>query len=267
MTSAFGGELRRWRQVRRLSQLALAVEADVSQRHLSFLETGRSQPSREMAVYLGEVLGLPLRERNALLVSAGFAPAYGHASVDEVEASLVRRMLDQLVSAHPFPAVMIDRGWDVISSNQAAGRLVRPFVAPDSPAVTSPLNVMRLMLHPEGFRRHVENWSEVAGDLVSRMRRDRRAAPTDRRMQDRADEMLAYVESTNDVLSSAPVGPGVPPLVLAVHYRMGDEHLRVFSTITTVGSPLDVTLQELSVELFFPADDESERTLTRLTGS
>jgi transcriptional regulator with XRE-family HTH domain len=251
-----GGLLRQWRAARRLSQLALALDADVSSRHLSFVETGRAQPSREMVLRLADALSVPLRERNALLLSAGFAPLFRETDLEAPEMVAARQAVE-FILAHqePYPAIVVDRHWNVLRANGATQRILGRFLAAP-PA--GPLNAMRLVFHPGGLRPFVENWEEVAGALMERLHREA-AGPPDEETRALRDELLAC--------------PGVParwrtpeldrppaPL-LSIVYRKDDLRLAFFTTITTFGTPQDVTLQELRIECFFPADEATRRAL------
>ncbi len=250
----FGALLRRQRAARGYSQERLAGDAEVSTRHLSFLETGRASPSREMVLALGSALEVPLRERNEMLLAAGFAPVYPASSFDEPALAPVRRALDHLLAAHdPFGAVVVDREWNALRVNPGAARLF----AWAMPCCDAPpevfANVLRATLHPGGLRRCLVNFAEVAGAIVDRLQREREREldPARRaRLQAILDEAGELPRATQ----SAPQGP-----VLVLHLRRGDEELRVFTTITTLGTPIDVTAQELHIESYFAADEATER--------
>ncbi len=263
MTATFGPVLRRWRTHRRFSQLQLAAEADVSQRHVSFLETGRAKPSREMVVHLATVLDVPLRERNTMLTAAGFAPLYSETRLEEPAMAQVRHVLEFLLDAHePFPAFVIDRQWTVVMSNEAARRLTAALVDPAE--VGDEVNVMRLSLHPAGMRRFIVNWTEAATLIMDRLRREAAERPTDTALQD----LLAEAESYEGVAElPRRLAPAGSDLLVPVHYRAGDLDLRLFGTIATLGASYDVTVEELRFETFFPADDESEQVLRALAAS
>lgn len=253
----FGELLRSWRQRRRLSQLDLSLEAGVSTRHVSFLETGRSQPSREMVLMLADQLAVPLRERNELLLAAGFAPAYGRRLFDAPELAAVRRAVEQVLAAHhPFPALAVDRQWDVVATNGAAAMLLGSL----PPAMAGPpLNVYRVTLHPEGISGRVANIVEIARYLVHRLRADV-AATGDPALEALLDEVVSYpVVAAAE--RSAPTGPDASDVVVPLRMRHPDGELAMFSTITTFGTPADVTVAELAIELFYPMD---ERTGERL---
>jgi transcriptional regulator with XRE-family HTH domain len=239
--------LRSWRERRRISQLDLALQAGVSARHVSFIETGRSQPSRAMLDRLGEHLEIPLRDRNQILMSAGYAPAYRQSAIEADAMSPVREALDQLLAGHePFPAVAVDRNWNVLTANESTGLLLEG-VAEE--LLTPPMNALRVSLHPRGVAPRIVNLAEYREHLLARLRRQ---------------VMVTGDEETGALLAElmgypAPAEPPPPHAATAevfipMRLRHGDQVLSFFSTITTFGTALDVTLAELSVESFFPAD-------------
>jgi transcriptional regulator with XRE-family HTH domain len=214
-----GALLREWRAARRVSQLALALEAGTSTRHLSYVETGKAQPSREMIARLAEALDMPLRERNALLLAAGYAPEYAETGLDTPELAQVRRAVEFIVGhQEPYPAFVLNRRWDILMANRAAGRVANFLIGG-----TRHANMVRQFFDPHDMRAAVVNWEEVAGDLVRHL---------------------------HDEVAAAP-----PPPLLTVVFRTGSRELRFFSTITTFGTPRDVTIDELRIECAFPADD------------
>lgn len=249
--SPFGQLLQQWRRVRGKSQLDLATEADVSPRHVSFVETGRSQPSREMVLLLATALGVPLRERNALLVAAGYAPVYRETSLDAPELEPARRAL-ALILEHqePYPAVVMNRHWDIVSSNRAAQALFGVLLDRGSPVPVP--NVVRLMFHPDGLRPHVANWEVVASHLIQRVHREAVGGVADAATLALLDEVLAYPGVPAAWRRLDPALPLAP--IIPVAFARGDLSVRYFSTVTTLGTPQDITLQELRVECFFPAD-------------
>ena len=258
-----GPLLKQWRTRRRFSQLDLATEAGVSQRHLSFLETGRSKPSREMLVHLGEVLDVPLRDRNTMLTAAGFAPAYRERSLEDPEMAPIRAAVELIIERHdPYPAFAIDRHWNVLRSSEATGRMMLRLVDPATAPLEHGLNVMRMTLHPDGLRPWIVNWDEVAGELIDRVNRDAAAYPDDPVMQRLAEEMLSYPDVADHLSDADP--DAAPQLVLPVHVKKGDFEVKTFSTLTTIGSPLDITVQELMIEMLFPADEASDETFRQL---
>lgn len=238
--------LRDWRRRRRRSQLDLASASGVSARHLSFVETGRARPSRQLVLHLAEHLDVPLRDRNALLLAAGFAPAYRRTALDATEMAPVREAVAAIVRGHePYPALVLDRQWDVVDTNSAARLLM---VAGVSPALVERPNALRLALHPDGLAPRIVNFAEWAAHLLARLDREI-AASGDPILITLRDELLAYpgvdaAPQAQDVASRLFV-----PLVL----RHEGRELRFLSTVTTFGTARDITVAELSVESFFPA--------------
>lgn len=256
MPEDFAHLLRQHRARRRWSQEKLGLEAGVSSRHLSYLETGKAQPSREMVLLLSDVLGLELRERNALLVGAGFAAVYPMTPLDGPAMAPVNRAIDLLLAQQePYGAVLIDRCWNVLRANNGASRLLGAFLAPGKLPARAATNLVRAMFHPEGIRAAIVNWDEVASLVLDRVERAHHAHPGD-------DDRRALLE---EILTS----PGVAGLprcrlsgaapVAVLRLRHGAGELRFFTLLTTVGTPLDVTAQELTIESFFPADDPTDR--------
>ena len=258
----FGDELRGWRDRRRRSQLDLATEAGVSQRHLSFLETGRSKPSREMVLHLAGVLEVPLREQNTLLTAAGFAPQYAERGLDDPDLDQVRHVLEVLLEAHdPFPAYVVDRTWNLVLANDAAVGFVSMLV---DPSVMAELggNVLRVSLHPEGLRSVVVNWDASAAAIVQRLTREVADRPGDEDLAQLLDEVTAYPGV--DAIEALPSLPSGEDLLIPLHIRTDDLDLRFFTTIATIGAPFDITLEELRLETLLPADRPTEETLREL---
>lgn len=246
------GELiRDWRRRRRLSQLDLAVEAEVSTRHLSFVETGRSRPSRELVLHLAKYLDVPLRERNHLLLAAGFAPAYTQTPLEAEEMSAVREAIDKLLTSHePYPAVIVDGRWNVVSTNRPMDALLEG-VAPE--LLRPPANALRVALHPDGMARQIVNFGEYSDHLMARLRRRLLASP-DPQLAALRDELHAYLRVSDERTASRdPAEMLFSPLVMGMDGRQ----LTFFSTIATFGTALDITLAELSIEAFYPADPET----------
>ena len=266
VTNTFGRALADHRRRRGLSQLDLALEAEVSQRHVSFLETGRAAPSRAMVLHLSEVLDLPLRARNALLHRAGFAPAYPERSMQAPELAPIEAMLDFTLRRHePYPCLVIDAGWNLLRANDATVRLLAAFLAPERmEAFGTRPNLGRLMFHPEGLRPFVRDWEVFAARLLRRGRREAEAqgdaglVDLMRDLGDMAGETLGRAEAAH---GDDPL-PAVLPLTLI--HDMGD--LALFTALTTIGTPIDVTLQEIRLETLFPADTATDARLKRLTG-
>lgn len=239
-----GRLLREWRERRRLSQLELSIQADISARHLSFVETGRSKPTPEMIVRLTEHLDVPLRERNQLLLAGGYAPAYPQHGLDAPELESVRTALSQVLRGHePYPAVVIDRWWDLVEGNAAIAVLVEG-CAPH--LLQPPVNVLRLSLHPEGMASRIVNLGQWRAHLLEQLRR--RAEQTgDARLLELQDELRAYPGGDESV-------PAPHDVVLPMVLRSGDRELALFSIEARVGTATDVTVDELSIETFYPAD-------------
>ena len=239
-----------------MSQLTLATEAGISTRHLSFLEAGRAQPSREMVQLLAGMLDVPLGDRTALLVSAGYAPAYGERPLSAPELEPVRRALQfTLRQQEPFPALVVDGEWNIVMRNEGAARVFDLFLDPDCDPDTAP-NVMRTVFCPDGLRRFIVNWEELAECLVNSLHRQVAATGSDAMARLR-DELLAYPGVPTRWSVPNPTVT-MPPLV-SMHLRKGDLSLTFFSMITTLGTPRDVTLQQLKIECFFPADAATEQ--------
>lgn len=256
MPDPFARLLRLHRVHRRLSQEQLGLEADVSARHLSCLETGKSRPSREMVLLLASVLGLELRDRNTLLASAGFAPVYPTTSLGSLAMAPVSRAIELLLDKQePFGAFVIDRCWNVLRANAGARRLLDHFLDAEVLPARIATNLVRATLHPGALRPHVVNWEEVAGVVLERLERAHHAHPEDGERRSLLEEVRAYPD-VGKIAPSAPPG-GVPAAVL--HLRRGADELRLFALLTTIGTPLDITAQELTIESFFPADDATDR--------
>ncbi len=237
-----------------MSQLDLAAAASTTPRYMSFVETGRSQPSREMVLRLAAALDVPLRDRNGLLVAAGFAPIYPEHDLDHPAIDRVMTALDHVLEQHaPYPAVVMNRRWDVVRVNDGAARLFAGLCAPDP--VPDPANVLRLMLEPGPVRTAVENWDDVAPSLLERARREAVGGVLDLTTADLVHRLRAGPDAT--VFAAAPrsIAPLVP--VIDVHFKYGETTLRWFSMVSTVGTPVDITAQELRLEAFFPSDDDT----------
>jgi transcriptional regulator with XRE-family HTH domain len=239
-----GPLLRDWRQRRRRSQLDLALDAGVSARHLSFVETGRSRPSPEMLLHLAEQLEVPLRDRNHLLLAAGYAPRYGERSLDEPEMTPVRQALDLVLRGHePYPAAVVDRWWEMVAANSGIALLTEG-VAPE--LLAPPVNVMRVALHPEGMAPRIVNLGEWRAHTLERLRHQV-AVTGDSALETLYEEVSGYPGPQGGHGSDTGI---FVPLVL----RSGDRELRFFSTLATFGTAVDITVAELAIESFFPAD-------------
>ena len=249
-----GKLIREWRTRRHLSQMALASDAAVSTRYLSFIETGRARPSREMVLHLAEELQVPLRERNGLLMAAGYAPFFPHRSLEEEEMAPVREALDHFLQAHlPYPAAAVDRHWNLVAANRGIPLLTEG-VAPA--LLESPANVFRIALHPEGMAPRILNFAEWSGYVMARV--SRQAALTgDPELKELYDELAGYpgVGTERHLNGSEPL--------LMHRLRLADEDLSFFSTVTMFGTATDITLAELTLEAFYPADAETRDFLIR----
>jgi transcriptional regulator with XRE-family HTH domain len=251
-----GQMVRDWRTTRGLSQLDLAMHSGFSAKHLSFIETGRTQPSRDALLVLGESLELPLRERNRLLEAGGFARVFNETPLAANEMSRVRSVLQFIIDRHsPYAAVVLDRLSNCLMGNREAGlvmaRLVEPHLLPAG------ANMLRAVFHPDGMRRWIVNWPEVGSHLLDRAERELSQHSADPRGQQLLDELRGFEPASSPADRASRVRPG--DLLLPVHIRRDGVDLRLFSTIMTLGTPHDVTLQELRIETLFPADEESER--------
>jgi transcriptional regulator with XRE-family HTH domain len=253
---AIGALLRDWRSRRPLSQLALATEAGISSRHLSYLETGRARPSRDMVLHLAEHLDVPLRERNVLLTAAGFAPVFPQRSLDDPALGPVMAAVCTLLAAHePFPALAVDRHWTILATNRA----VAPLLDGVAPALLAPsANALRIGLHPDGLAPRIRNLAEWRDHVLARLARQVEAT---------ADPVLATLR---DELASYPApaplsgAPNAPAVAVPLRLALGDAELSLISTTTVFGTPLDVTLAELALETFLPADPASAAMLRAL---
>ena len=254
----FGVQLRDWRVRRRLSQLSLACDAEISARHLSFLETGRSAPSRDMVLHLAEKLDVPMRERNTMLVAAGYAPVFPERALSDPALRAARDAIGIVLEGHkPFPAFAVDRYWNVVASNRAlepmyegvAEHLLRP-----------PVHALRICLHPDGLAPRTANLPEWRAHLLGRLRQQ---------VDHTGDAALSELY---DELSAYPCPPGAghfaeaPGIVVPFRIVVRDEQLSFFSTTTVFGTPIDVTLSEIALECFYPADRETDARVRALSG-
>ena len=262
LPSSVGNLIRQWRERRRMSQLALAIEAEISSRHISFMETGRSHPSREMVILLAEVLDVPPRARNDLLAAAGFAPVYRESNLDAPEMAQFRRALDFLLrQQEPYPAIVLDRYWNVLLANEGTDRFMGLFLDAEAAAELGPPNAMRLICHPRALRPSIANWEATAAALIQWLHRDLLRS-ADAGIQLLLDELLAYPDMPRNWRTLDLDAPSAP--FLAIDMQKGDTHLKFFTTLTTLGTPYDITLHELRIESFFPADDATDKALRRL---
>ena len=249
-----GEHLREWRTRRRMSQMDLALEAEISTRHLSFLETGRAQPSREMVLHLSDQLEIPLRERNVILVAAGFAPVFPERSLDAPELAAARRAVDVILKAHePYPALVVDLRWNLVAANAAVAPLLEGV---DPELLAGPVNVMRLSLHPKGLAPRIANLGEWQAHALERLRRQAELT---------ADPgLIALIEEIRGY--PKPPAPDRRPedygsVVIPFQLMAGDTMLSMIGTTTVFGTPVDITLSELTLETFFPADPATAEAL------
>ncbi|HEX6411013.1 MAG TPA: helix-turn-helix transcriptional regulator [Sphingomicrobium sp.] len=254
----FGGQLREWRQRRRMSQFDLAAEADLSTRHLSFVETGRAKPSREMVQRLSEALELPLRSRNSLLIAAGFAPSYPERAFET--SSTARELVQRILDCHmPFPALAVDRHWHLVASNAAVPALM----AGASPALREPpANVLRLSLHPDGLAPRIANLADWKRHILERLRHQA-SESGDPVLEELAEELRAYPAPASKTPAQA---TGEVPIAVPLVFDSPIGQLSFLSTTTVFGTPAEVTLSELAIESFFPANPETGERLRQMSG-
>jgi transcriptional regulator with XRE-family HTH domain len=262
LATPVGGLLRTWRERRRLSQLELAGAADISARHVSFLETGRSVPSRAMLLRLAERLDIPLRERNALLLSAGYAPMYSERRLDDPALAQARTAVDLVIAGHsPYPALAVDRHWTMLSHNASVGLLMGGV---DESLLQRPVNVLRLGLHPKGLAPRIANYTQWRAHVLMRLRQQI-AATADPILMELLAELESYPSTSTGEQEQGPADD-VDYGGVVVPFRLRTENgiLSFFSTTTVFGTPLDITLAELAIESFFPADPQTMETLNRI---
>lgn len=256
-TRGIGDHLRAWRQHRRMSQLDFALEAEISQRHLSFMESGRSKPSREMVLHLAERLEVPLRERNALLLAAGYAPIYQERGLDDPALAPAREAIDLVIGGHePYPALAVDRHWTLVAANKAIAPLLVGVA--DKSLLEPPVNVLRLGLHPGGLAPHTANLPEWRDHLLERLRQQI-AVSGDEVLARLLEELSAYPAPASRPKPRADLGGIVVPFEL----RTPQGLMSFFSTTTVFGTPVDITLSELALECFYPANAETADILKR----
>jgi transcriptional regulator with XRE-family HTH domain len=262
LTQSFATLLKQWRNQRGFSQLDLAVTSQVSQRHISFLESGRAKPSREMVLQLATVLEIPLRQQNLMLSAAGFAPIHAETDMKAPEMTSIRRAIDFILQKQePYPAIVVDRYWNLLLTNNGATRLLTTFIDADKLQATfyvdGKINLMRVVFHSQGLRPFMVNWEEFANHLLQRLHRETLAEGESEQSVALLNELMSY--------------PGIPEiwhtsnqtpqnaLLLSIHLKKNDLELQFFSTIATLGTPYDITLQELRIECLFPASDTTEQ--------
>lgn len=268
--NSFGTLLKQWRDRRSLSQLDLALNGQVSQRHISFLESGRAKPSQEMVLQLATVLEIPLRSQNLLLSAAGFAPIHTETDLSAPEMSSIRKAIGLMLrQQEPYPAVVIDRYWNLLLSNQGATRLLNTFINPEQLqtrfCIDGKINLMRVTFDPQGLRPFIVNWEELAGYLLDRVAREASSSIESEQSILLFDELIRYPGVAD--LWNASSRSIQNDLILKTHFQKHDLSLRFFSTIATLGTPYDITLQEIRIECLFPADEITENNWNRLSRS
>ncbi len=280
LVSSFGMLLKQWRMKRGISQLELSLTSQVSQRHISFLESGRSKPSREMVLGLADVLDVPLRQQNLLLTTAGFAPIHTETDLAAPEMSMIRKAIDlMLLKQEPYPAFAIDRYWNLLLTNTAANRLIAAFIDLETLQTQfyqdGKLNLLRLMFHPQGLRPFVANWEDAAGQLLRRVQREAQD-PIGKNPSKKSETTKPQIDRSVELFDELMRYPGVPELwqtshrvvqnmlLLPVHLKRDRLELQFFSTIATLGTSYDITLQELRIECLFPADEITEQNWLQL---
>ncbi|MBC8748692.1 transcriptional regulator with XRE-family HTH domain [Paraburkholderia sp. WC7.3d] len=256
-TRAVGDLLREWRQRRRMSQLLLATEADISTRHLSFVESGRALPSREMVMHLAERLDVPLRARNALLVAAGYAPLFRERPLSDPQLAAAREAVELVLNGHePYPALAIDRHWTIVATNNA----IAPLLSGASPELLKPpVNALRLSLHPQGIAASIVNWHAWREHVLARLQRQIDVSGDDT-LSALRDELAAY-PAPPDADATTPDDAALSQIAVPLRLRTPLGVLSFFSTTTVFGTPVDVTLSELAIEAFFPADQQTAAAL------
>jgi transcriptional regulator with XRE-family HTH domain len=260
-TQPVGDLLREWRQRRRMSQLDLALEAEVSTRHLSFVESGRAQPSREMVLNLAERLDVPLRERNMLLVAAGFAPVFRERSLEDPALASARKAIDLVLQGHePYPALAVDRHWNMVAANAAIARLIGDV---DPSLLQPPINVLRLSLHPKGMAPGIANLPEWRAHLLERLRRQVEVS-ADPALAELLKELQGYPAPPRSGPRKAAANGEFAGVVVPLQLVTAAGTLSLFSTTTVFGTPIDITLSELALECFYPADAATAQALRDL---
>ncbi|MEL7225890.1 MAG: helix-turn-helix transcriptional regulator [Cyanobacteria bacterium J06576_12] len=255
--NSFGQFLRHWRLQRNFSQLDLSMASDVSQRHISFIESGRSHPSRDMVLNLATVLNIPLRQQNKMLTAAGFAPIYSEFDLSAPEVVPIRRALEfTLKQQEPYPALVMDRYWNQMIVNKGAENLLGWLLAGKDIPEAVGSNLMKLMLHPQGVKARVVSWDAIATHLIHRVYRETLAGGKDEQSQALFDELLTYPGVR--ALWQSPIEDNWQMPLLSTTFSNADRQLSFFTTLTTLGTPQDITLQELRLECLFPADDATE---------
>jgi transcriptional regulator with XRE-family HTH domain len=260
----FGVQIRAWRASRRLSQEDLAERAGVSARHLSFVETGKSNPSRELVLALAGALDVPLRDRNALLAAAGFAAIYRASAFDDAELTQLRRALDHVLrQQEPYGAIVVDGRWNVLRMNAGAARLFQRFAPTTPEGLEAARNAVLGTVHPGALRPYIVNWEATAGHIVARLHHEIAARPGDQELRRLLTRVLAQPGIPTQWRAATPGRSAAP--FLPVHLRSPTLELQLFTMVTSIGTPLDVTAEEIHVETYFPADDATDAAIRALT--
>lgn len=260
-TRSFGEHLKSWRKTRRKSQLDLACDAEISSRHLSFLETGRSEPSREMVLHLGHHLGVPSRAQNAMLLAAGFAPVFPDRPLDDPAMDLAREAVERVVHGHsPYPALAVDRHWNLVTANYTVGRMIEGL---DPVLMEPPVNVLRISMHPDGLAPRILNMAQWGAHLLARLQQQIDASG-DPFLIALKEELAGYyrIHAKTEVLP-----PDYQSVVLPFEMESPVGPLSLFTTTTVFGTPVDITLSELAIESFFPANPQTAERLRMIAGS
>jgi transcriptional regulator with XRE-family HTH domain len=258
--NSFGRLLKGWRDRRGLSQLDLATAARTTQRHLSFVESGRAKPSREMILRLAATMDVPLRQQNALLLAAGYAPSWRERDLSTPDLAAINNALDYMLGQHePYPAFVVDRRWNLLRANEGAVRLTEFLLGAAAPPSSEPVNLAVALISPDGLRPYIVNWREVALYFLHGVRADVQVDATGG-MAELLARLLAFpdVPPLSEVI--APEEDAAPP-VLPIHFRKDGTSLQLFTTIATLGTPRDITAQEIRIECFFPMDDATAQIL------
>jgi transcriptional regulator with XRE-family HTH domain len=261
-TDSFGMLLKQWRDLRSFSQLDLALTSQVSQRHISFLESGRAKPSQEMVLQLATVLEIPLRQQNLMLCAAGFTPIHTETDLSAPEMAPVRKAIDLMLCQHePYPAFTIDRYWNLLLTNQGATRLLATFITPERLHTLfyrdGKINLMRAIFHPQGLRPFIVNWESCANHLLQRLHRETLIERENEVSHQLLTELMSYPGVEQIWQSSSRTAHHT--LLFTIDLQHDDLALQFFSTIATLGTPYDITLQELRIECMFPADEATDR--------
>ncbi|MGA8481177.1 MAG: helix-turn-helix transcriptional regulator [Chthoniobacterales bacterium] len=252
-----GNLLRHWRNIRGKNQLDLSIETELSQRHISFIESGRSVPSPQALMKIAQALDVPLRDRNVLLLSAGYAPAYSQAAWNSGQMQSVTRALERILRQNePFPALVMDRYWNVLMTNESTPRFFNCFI--DMSQRTGPSNILHLVFDPKGMRPFVDNWDAVASSLIQRVHFEAVGRVIDEGTKELLEALRTYPGVRTDDRANQRSDPGPITPMIPISFRKGDTVLNYFSMVTTVGTPQTVAAQELRIESLFPADETTE---------